>query len=154
MTDTPELSAGPSQDLAGRLTADVDALDRELAEIDMLVGQARAEATRHEQKRAAAAERLESAASDASPESYGQLVTLTRRAVLMESQVDLLDGKRKALARHRDAVAAVVAGSGRPMPRPRQRRRRGRTRRAGRHPGRAPALGLARGAQRPGGSPP
>ena len=108
MTDTPELSAGPSQDLAGRLTADVDALDRELAEIDMLVGQARAEATRHEQKRAAAAERLESAASDASPESYGQLVTLTRRAVLMESQVDLLDGKRKALARHRDAVAAVV----------------------------------------------
>ena len=108
MTDTPELSAGPSQDLAGRLTADVDALDRELAEIDMLIGQARAEATRHEQKRAAAAERLESAASDASPESYGQLVTLTRRAVLMESQVDLLDGKRKALARHRDAVAAVV----------------------------------------------
>jgi len=116
MTDTPDLPAGSSADLAGRLAADVEALDRELAEIDMLVGQAKAESSRHEQKRAAAAERLDSAASDASPESYGQLVALTRRAVLMESQVDLLEGKRRALARHRDAVAAVVtaleAGTG------------------------------------------
>jgi two-component system sensor histidine kinase DegS len=109
MTDTPELPADPVPDLAGRLVADVEALDRELAEIDMLIGQAQAEATRHEQKRAAAAERLEGAASDASPESYGQLVTFTRRAVLMESQVDLLEGKRRALARHREAIAEIVA---------------------------------------------
>jgi two-component system sensor histidine kinase DegS len=109
MTDIPELPADSVPDLAGHLAADVEALDRELAEIDMLIGQAQAEATRHEQKRAAAAERLEGAASDASPESYGQLVTFTRRAVLMESQVDLLEGKRRALARHREAIAEIVA---------------------------------------------
>jgi hypothetical protein len=39
-------------------------------------------------------------------------VTLTKRAVLMEAQVDLLDGKRRALARHRDAVASVAAALG------------------------------------------
>ncbi len=110
-----------TEGLAGRIAAEVDALDHELAEIDMLVGQAKAEASRHEQKRAQTAERLgttpprdPAAAGDA----WGQLVTLTRRAVLMEAQVDVLEGKRKALARHRDALAslaeAIVGGSGDP----------------------------------------
>ena len=97
--------------LAARLADDVAALDRELVEIDMLVGQARTEATRHEQKRAQAAERIEGSGGG-DPEAYAQLVTLTRRAVLMEAQVDNLDGKRRSLARHRDAVAAVASALG------------------------------------------
>ena len=44
--------------LAAVLGADVAALDRELIEIDMLVGQAQTEAVRHEQKRVQAAEKL------------------------------------------------------------------------------------------------
>ena len=41
-------------------------------------------------------------------DAWAQLVTLTRRSVLMEAQVDVLEGKRRALARHRDAIAALV----------------------------------------------
>ena len=48
-TDPPPASAAQ---LAADIGTDVAAIDRELAEIDMLVGQARAEAARHEQKRA------------------------------------------------------------------------------------------------------
>ena len=98
-------------ELAARLADDVAALDRELVEIDMLLGQARTEATRHEQKRAQAAERIEGSGGT-DPDAYAQLVTLTRRAVLMEAQVDNLDGKRRSLARHREAVAAVASALG------------------------------------------
>ncbi|HEX5827533.1 MAG TPA: histidine kinase [Candidatus Limnocylindrales bacterium] len=97
------------EELAARLADDVATLDRELAEIDMLVGQARTEATRHEQRRAAAAEKL---GEHGDAEGYAQLVQLTRRAVLMDAQVDLLDGKRRALARHRDAIAGIAAALG------------------------------------------
>ena len=80
----------------------------------MLIGQARVEASRHEQKRAQAAERVAGGVDGkADPkdvaETYASLVTLTRRAVLMDAQVDLLEGKRRALARHRAAIADVLA---------------------------------------------
>ena len=108
-SDTPQ---GPGEDLAASLRADLATLDRELAEIDMLIGQARAEAPRHEQKRAQAAERIAPPDKRTDPkeqaDAYTQLVALTRRAVLMEAQVDLLEGKRKTLARHRAAVAAIA----------------------------------------------
>jgi len=82
----------------------------------MLVGQARAEATRHEQKRAQAAEKLAAPDKKGEPkelsDAWTQLVNLTRRAVLMEAQVELLEGKRKALSRHRDAIAAVADAVG------------------------------------------
>ena len=98
--------------LAASLSTDVATLDRELTEIDMLVGQARAEAARHEQKRVAYAEKLATTDPKATPtevaDAWTQLVTLTRRSVLMDAQVDVLEGKRRALARHRDAVAAVA----------------------------------------------
>ena len=91
---------------------EIAALDRELAEIELLVGQARVEAARHEQKRIQATERLAEPDRKASAaevaEAYATLVTLTKRAVLMESQVDVLEGKRKALARHRASLTAVV----------------------------------------------
>ncbi|HEY3333713.1 MAG TPA: histidine kinase [Candidatus Limnocylindrales bacterium] len=112
MTTPDDAPVGTEPVLLARLRTELATIERELVEIDMLVGQARTEAGRHEQKRAQAAERL--AAQDTGvdardvAEAYGQLVTLTRRAVLMEGQVDLLDGKRRALARHRDALAAVA----------------------------------------------
>jgi two-component system, NarL family, sensor histidine kinase DegS len=109
---TPDTSPSPGGEFAARLQADLAALDRELAEIDMLIGQARGEATRHEQRRAQATERIDAPGRKADPrelaDAYAQLVTLTRRAVLMEAQVDVLEGKRRALARHRAAVAEIV----------------------------------------------
>ena len=100
----------PGENLAARLEEDLAALDRELTEIEMLAGQVKAEAARHEQKRAQVAERIAGQAQPAGrdvTDAYGQLVTLTRRAVMMESQGELLDAKRKALARHRAALAAI-----------------------------------------------
>ena len=74
--------------LAGRLAADLSALDAELAEIDLLIAQATAEAERHEQKRAAASDRLAVAQASGEPapgllEQATALVGLTKRAAVM-----------------------------------------------------------------------
>ena len=104
---------GPGPDLAAALGAEVAGLERELAEVELLVGQARTEAARHEQKRAAVAERLAavSSAAERDPAELAdlnaQLITLTRRAAVMESQIDVLEGKQKTLARYRDSLAAI-----------------------------------------------
>ncbi|HET7028594.1 MAG TPA: histidine kinase [Candidatus Limnocylindrales bacterium] len=102
-------------DVAGvidRVRREAADLDREVAEVEMLAAQARSEASRHEARRAAAADKLaassgEGKAAEAS-EPTTQLVSLTRRAAVMEAQVDVLEGKLKALARHRDAVARIA----------------------------------------------
>src|SRR4029453_10683978 len=82
----------------------------------MLVAQARVEAERHELKRAQAQEKLgelpEATPSEDVIAFHAQLVTLTRRASVMESQVEVLEGKRKALGRFRDSVAKVAAELG------------------------------------------
>jgi two-component system sensor histidine kinase DegS len=109
----PAAGADPSapSGVTGRAASDAATLERELGEIEMLVTQARTEAGRHEQKRAAAAERLaalvEKRPGEAADivEQYAQLVTLTRRAAVMEAQVDVLEGKRKALARFHEAIS-------------------------------------------------
>ncbi len=97
--------------LAAQLTSDAAALDLELAEIQLLIGQARTETQRHEQKRVQAAEKV-AAPGGGSPdelvEAYGQLVTMTKRATLMEAQVEILVAKHKALTRHRAALGAVL----------------------------------------------
>ncbi|MHB8400286.1 MAG: hypothetical protein ACYDCI_15335, partial [Candidatus Limnocylindrales bacterium] len=110
MTD-PAGSAGPADALVSlreRVGRDLARLDQELAEIELLVQQARAEAGRHETKRAAAAERL-GALRDGpvaeAVEAANQLVILTRRATVMETQVEVLEGKAKVLHRYRDTVA-------------------------------------------------
>ncbi|HEY4752821.1 MAG TPA: histidine kinase, partial [Candidatus Limnocylindrales bacterium] len=109
-------AASPADVLASSLAA----LDRELAEIEMLATQVRSEVARHEQRRAAAAEKLASSAANPElkelVESYNQLAHLTKRAVLMEAQADLLEAKGKALARHRAALesfAELAMGAGR-----------------------------------------
>jgi two-component system, NarL family, sensor histidine kinase DegS len=110
--DTPD-DAGAAVDLATRLELELHGLDGEMAEIEMLVAQATTEAVRHE--RAQAADRLASGAN-LPPEDlialYAQLVTLTRRASVMEAQVDVLEGKRKTLARLRDTLADLSAHYG------------------------------------------
>jgi two-component system sensor histidine kinase DegS len=98
--------------LASRLADDLLTLDGELAEVDMIVAQAKAEAARHETRRSAAADKITALQPDGDHKERldltTSLVTLTRRAALMDSQVDVLDGKRRALARYRDAVAAYI----------------------------------------------
>jgi two-component system sensor histidine kinase DegS len=114
------MESGATPDALGELTArvvrDVTRLDGELIEIDMLVQQARTEAERHELKRAQAAEKLAAIPGGTPSEDVialnVQLVTLTRRAGVMESQVEVLDGKRKIIARFRDALAELASGLG------------------------------------------
>jgi two-component system, NarL family, sensor histidine kinase DegS len=97
-------------ELAARLSEDLATLDNELSEVDVLITQARSEAGRHEARRFAAEEKLAglTSAVDATDrvELATSLVTLTKRAALMETQVEVLEGKRRALARYRDAVSA------------------------------------------------
>lgn len=102
MTDAPPAEQG--------LAAEIATIDRELGEIDLLVSQASAEATRHEQKRAQAADKMtllvdRNADFKEQLELSTQLVALTRRAALMEAQVEVLEGKRKTLSRFRESLA-------------------------------------------------
>jgi two-component system sensor histidine kinase DegS len=102
MTDAPTVEQA--------LAAEIATIDRELGEIELLVSQAGAEAARHEQKRAQAADKMTMLVDrNADPkeqlELSGQIIALTRRAALMEGQVEVLEGKRKTLARFRESLA-------------------------------------------------
>jgi two-component system sensor histidine kinase DegS len=106
-------TAPPSlADLSSRLHDDLLALDSELTEVDLLITQARTEAGRHETRRVAGADKVASLGQDGDPieraDAAAALVTLTKRASLMETQVEVLEGKRRALARYRDAVASYL----------------------------------------------
>ena len=117
MTDVAPALPPPTSlpELSGRMAEELIQLENELAEVDLLIAQARTEATRHESRRAAAAEKLTTATTAATSaggtldpavaaDLNAQLVLLTKRAALMESQVDVLEGKRRALARFHDAI--------------------------------------------------
>ena len=116
----PSAGSEPAADLTTRVTSEVATLDRELAEIDMLVQQARTEAERHEQKRAQAAEKIsglpEATPAEDSLALSNQLVGLTRRASVMEAQVEVLEGKRKALTRYRAGLAELAEALGAGVP--------------------------------------
>jgi len=105
--------------LAEVLASSIEGIDKELAEIQLLAEQVRSEAGRHEGRRAAAADKV--AAMAAKPglkevaDAFNQLITLTRRAAMMDAQADILEAKRKALARHREALVSIggmAAGAG------------------------------------------
>jgi two-component system sensor histidine kinase DegS len=115
--DPPAVETDPRADVPARIAGDIAALEAELTEIDMLVAQARTEAERHELKRSQAAGKLAALPPGAPTDDVVglnvQLVGLTRRASVMEAQVDSLEGKRRALVRFRDALAEIgslVAG--------------------------------------------
>ncbi len=120
--------ASSAEELAGRLYGEAGEVGKEIEEIDLLINQARTEAGRHESRRAAAAEKLAQAADRMAAGGGGnpkelaelatQLVGVARRAALMEAQIDLLEGKRKAAARLNEAIVAhaeqvrTLGGSG------------------------------------------
>jgi len=111
----PVRAAGADDTLAGRLARDIAALDVELAEIEMLVAQAQTEATRHEQRRVQTTEKIATAVNLPAPDLAAlntQLVSLTRRAAVMEAQVEVLEGKRKTLARYRDSLIELGGAFG------------------------------------------
>lgn len=108
-TDPATRTASGVEALSSRLADDLLTLDKELGEVDLLVTQAATEAARHETRREAAAEKLASLPEHHDVkdrlEQASALITLTKRAALMETQVEVLGGKRRALARYRDAIA-------------------------------------------------
>ncbi len=110
--ETPAEPAASPADLTSRLTGDLATLDVELAEIELLVTQAKTEAARHEARRASAATKLTNLGADGDLQERldltTSLITLSKRAALMDSQVDVLEGKRRVLARYHDALAAYV----------------------------------------------
>lgn len=110
--ETPAATAESPGDLTSRLAGDLATLDVELAEIDLLVTQAKTEAARHEARRASTATKLTNLGAEGDLQERldltTNLVTLSKRAALMDSQVDVLEGKRRVLARYRDAIAAYV----------------------------------------------
>ena len=120
MTDpaTAEPTAPASlSELSARMAEETARLDKELGEVELLIAQARAEATRHETRRCrgrgqAGRRSGRGAAGRALPadtvELNTQLVLQTRRAALMESQVEVLEGKQRALTRFRTALADYV----------------------------------------------
>jgi two-component system, NarL family, sensor histidine kinase DegS len=114
-TDRPAPSSVP--ELAERMSEEAVRLGIELGEVELLITQARTEAARHEARRVTASEKMaaivQAAASSGGPppdtsELNAQLVLLTKRAALMESQVDVLEGKQRALARFRDGLMAYA----------------------------------------------
>jgi two-component system sensor histidine kinase DegS len=100
----------PLLEIAERARREVDLLTREINDVDLLLQQARTEASRHEQKRSQAAEKLKSLGrgSDAETET-DQLVALTKRSAIMESQVEILEGKLKILTRFRESLRRYSA---------------------------------------------
>ena len=109
-TDTPDLDG-----LRGSIAADLALLTRELAEIGMLAQQAKVETERHEgrrvkgEERTAQLERDPQTAPNEIREARQQLLTLTRRAALFESQQQVLEGKQRALTRFRDRLVEIDA---------------------------------------------
>ena len=112
MADGPTGLAGLTQEVEEQIAQ----LHRELSEIELLVQQAKAEAGRHELRRNQARERM--AALDGQKnasladfrEAATTLATTTGRAALMESQVDILGGKQRALARFRSSLERIADG--------------------------------------------
>ena len=107
----PDALPLPMLEIAERARREVDLLTREIGEIELLTNQARTEATRHEQKRAQAAEKLKPAGTESedSEDEADQLLALTRRAAIMEAQVDILEGKLKILSRFRESLRRYSA---------------------------------------------
>jgi two-component system sensor histidine kinase DegS len=87
-------------------------IQAELDEIDLLITQARTESQRHESRRQAAADKLAGLAGSGNKELTdvaNQLVSIGRKAALMEAQIDLLEGKRTSIARLHDIIDAHAA---------------------------------------------
>ncbi|HTS15527.1 MAG TPA: histidine kinase [Candidatus Sulfotelmatobacter sp.] len=114
-----DASADLQPRLAAELTAEAGRLGKELDEIELLIGQARTEAARHDARRATAEQRLtelqqarREVSNDELSQALSGLVTATRRAALMEGQIEVLEGKQKTVGRMRDRIADLAAQLG------------------------------------------
>ena len=115
-------------DIAARLANEAAGVKGEVDEIELLINQAKTEAARHETRRSAAAEKLAIAADRLNAggtagakdlaELANQLVTVARKAALMEAQIDLLEGKRKSALRLAEMLAAQAEQAQRVAARP------------------------------------
>ena len=111
-------AGGPTSfaDFALRLEDEAIAIMAEMEEIELLINQARTEASRHETRRQAANEKLLMAAERLGAGAGGtpkelaelanQLVSIGRKAALMEAQQDLLEGKRRSGMRLAESIRA------------------------------------------------
>ncbi|MGD0248493.1 MAG: histidine kinase [Candidatus Limnocylindrales bacterium] len=101
----------PLLEIAERARREVELLTAEIGEIEPLVNQARTEASRHEQKRAQAAEKLLRAGGHEGDDSdpTAQLMVLTKRSADMEAQVDVLEGKLQVLTRFKESLLGYSA---------------------------------------------
>jgi len=95
--------------LADELEQDQATIQRELEEIALLLRQAGTEVERHEGRRVQAEERLaqierDNRAPEQLVEARVQLLTQTRRATTMQSQVEVLGGKQRVLQRYYDRI--------------------------------------------------
>lgn len=113
--------AQPVGELVEELERERSTLERELAEIELLMRQAASEAERHEARRVQADERLAAlerdpdAKTDTVREARAQLLSQTRRATLMQAQSEVLEGKQRALQRYHQHLAGalpILAGLG------------------------------------------
>lgn len=97
------------------LVEDLARLEGETAEIQLLVAQVRAETERHEGRRVKGEERVSALESQPRPgsadldEARAQLLMLTRRAAMMDTQLQVLEGKQRTLQRYRDHLARLLA---------------------------------------------
>ena len=103
----------PLLEIAERARREVDLLTREMGEIEGLVQQARNEAAHHEAKRSQTLDKLKTASGYDTEGEQGQqtaqLMALTRRSAIMESQVDVLEGKLKVLTRFKESLRRYSA---------------------------------------------
>jgi two-component system sensor histidine kinase DegS len=113
MTDTTGRRAGTG--MGADIAAETAVLERELGEVELLLGQVRTEAQRHELRRQQTAERFDAllastrATTDVK-EAHEQLVLQARRAALMEAQLEVLEGKQKVLRRFADYLERMLDG--------------------------------------------
>jgi two-component system sensor histidine kinase DegS len=105
------LSTNPALNkLAQEFATDHETLERELTEIELLLRQTKTEAERHEARRVQAEERVLTLEGDqgtpveAVSEARGQLLSQTRRATLMQAQIEILEGKQRVLQRYQARV--------------------------------------------------
>jgi two-component system sensor histidine kinase DegS len=109
-------------DLVAELERERATLERELTEIDLLMRQAASEAERHEQRRTQAAERLAAVDRDPSAdvaarvEARDQLLAQTRRQTMMQGQIEVLEGKQRALQRFYERLVQIVPALGQVEP--------------------------------------
>ncbi|MDP8905848.1 MAG: histidine kinase [Chloroflexota bacterium] len=114
MADPATRATSPAAStLQADLEAEAEVLQREIDEIALLLRQVRTEAERHRARRQQTGERVEallaeSGASGQLREAHAQLMLQAQRTVLMDAQVEVLEGKHKILQRFAANVAHTL----------------------------------------------